>query len=140
VETNTEEIGGEGEAEEGSEDGDQIDDEAGGLEITGFELGAGAAVAEEARQSEDDTTEHGDYAGPNGHAGGMGSASLDLQEFADGHGEASDGEAEDDKGDAGADPGEEGAFVGEMIAGEADLIARLGFWWAGFGRGHNFSS
>lgn len=129
------EVGGEGEAEQSGEDGDEIDDEAGGLKNTGFELGAGAAVAEEANESEDDAAEHGDDAGPDGQAGGLKGASLDLQELADRDGEAADGETEDDEGDAGADPGEESAFVGEMIGGKADLIARLRFRCVGSGHG-----
>lgn len=140
MEADEKEVDGEGEAEQGGEDGDEIDDKAGGLEISGFELPASAVIAVEPDEREDDSAEHGDDAGPDGHAGGLKAASLELQEFADGDGEAADGEAEDDEGDAGANPGEEGAFVGEMIVCEAELIARLGFGWAGSGRGHKFLS
>ena len=40
MEADEEEVGGKGEAEEGGEDGDEVDDEAGGLECAGFELRA----------------------------------------------------------------------------------------------------
>src|SRR5271165_6125445 len=110
-------------SEQAEQVGNDVDDEAGGLERVRLQLRARLVVAGQAGQNQQNSTNGCDHTQPRGNAGCAWRFSLGLQQFADGDGEAADSESEDNGRHTGPHPGQERAFVGEMVAGAVGVVS-----------------